>query len=260
MATTHYNFPTITGTDTIDGVNAINGLANSVDAALYGVQGQIPEGYSLPIAGTTSLGGVRGAGQIAVNPTTGDMSITPNSVTSEQFQDSSITGAKIATSSIDSAQLSSSVLQQINQGTSAYAQNAAAPRIYGFDPYNQQGNMTAGVIYSNYVVSDACNMVTAKLALSGCAFNFAGGNTSTENQLATVGVIPQQYRPTTNFDSLCFVIGGNPNGVCLIYATINASGELGLYHTNYNIGNIPNTSGVYGTGLLCWYYGGVQQS
>ena len=35
MATTHYSFPTINGTDTIDGVNAINGLANAVDTALY---------------------------------------------------------------------------------------------------------------------------------------------------------------------------------------------------------------------------------
>ena len=38
MATTHYNFPTINGTDTIDGVNAINGLANAVDTALYQVE------------------------------------------------------------------------------------------------------------------------------------------------------------------------------------------------------------------------------
>ena len=37
MATTHYSFPTINGTDTIDGVNAINGLANAVDAALFQV-------------------------------------------------------------------------------------------------------------------------------------------------------------------------------------------------------------------------------
>lgn len=38
MATTHYSFPTINGTDTIDGVNAINGLANAVDTALYNVE------------------------------------------------------------------------------------------------------------------------------------------------------------------------------------------------------------------------------
>ena len=38
MSTTHYSFPTINGTDTIDGVNAINGLANAVDTALYQVE------------------------------------------------------------------------------------------------------------------------------------------------------------------------------------------------------------------------------
>lgn len=37
MATTYYNLPTINGTDTIDGVNAINGLANAVDSALHDV-------------------------------------------------------------------------------------------------------------------------------------------------------------------------------------------------------------------------------
>ena len=35
MATTHYDFPTINGADAIDGVNAINGLANAVDTALF---------------------------------------------------------------------------------------------------------------------------------------------------------------------------------------------------------------------------------
>lgn len=45
MATTHYSFPTINGTDTIDGVNAINGLANAVDTALYQVE---QEGGSTP--------------------------------------------------------------------------------------------------------------------------------------------------------------------------------------------------------------------
>lgn len=54
MATTHYSFPTINGTDTIDGVNAINGLANAVDTALYQVE---QEGGGTPGANsiTTSM-------------------------------------------------------------------------------------------------------------------------------------------------------------------------------------------------------------
>lgn len=50
MATTHYSFPTINGTDTIDGVNAINGLANAVDTALYQVEqegGGTPDANSI---------------------------------------------------------------------------------------------------------------------------------------------------------------------------------------------------------------------
>lgn len=41
MATTHYDFPTVNGTDAIDGVNAINGLANAVDTALYAVDAAV---------------------------------------------------------------------------------------------------------------------------------------------------------------------------------------------------------------------------
>lgn len=41
MATTHYDFPTINGSDAIDGVNAINGLANAVDTALYAVDAAV---------------------------------------------------------------------------------------------------------------------------------------------------------------------------------------------------------------------------
>lgn len=42
MATEYYSLPTINGADTIDGVNAINGLANATDAALRGVANSIP--------------------------------------------------------------------------------------------------------------------------------------------------------------------------------------------------------------------------
>lgn len=79
MATTHYSFPTINGTDTIDGVNAINGLANAVDTALYQVE---QEG-----------GGTPGA----------------NSITTNMIQDGAVTETK----------LDSAVTSKINQGVSA---------------------------------------------------------------------------------------------------------------------------------------------
>lgn len=79
MATTHYSFPTINGTDTIDGVNAINGLANAVDTALYQVE---QEG-----------GGTPGA----------------NSINTNMIQDGAVTETKLA----------SAVTSKINQGVSA---------------------------------------------------------------------------------------------------------------------------------------------
>ena len=79
MATTHYSFPTINGTDTIDGVNAINGLANAVDTALYQVE---QEGGSAPGA---------------------------NSITTSMIQNGAVTTEKLA----------STVRSQIQQGVNA---------------------------------------------------------------------------------------------------------------------------------------------
>lgn len=56
MATTHYSFPTINGTDTIDGVNAINGLANAVDTALYQVA---QEGGGAPGANSVNTAAIQ---------------------------------------------------------------------------------------------------------------------------------------------------------------------------------------------------------
>lgn len=260
MATTHYNFPTIVGTDTIDGVNAINGLANAVDSALYGVASGVPDQYELPIAGTTSLGGVRGAGQISVNPATGDMAINNNTVTGAMIQDAAIPGAKIVTGGINSAQLNQSILTSISQGVSAYTENHSSPRLYRFPDVSPKENLTAGVIYSAYTVSDACNLVTIKIALNNCAFNFSGGNTSADKPLVTIGTIPAQYRPTTDFSTLLFVVSAAGGGACLLNASVNSSGKVGLFHTNYNIGQTPSTSDVFASGVICYYYGTVAQS
>lgn len=260
MATTHYNFPTIVGTDTIDGVNAINGLANAVDAALYGVARDTPEPYELPIAGTTSLGGVRGAGQISVNPATGDMSINNNTVTGAMIQDAAIPGAKIVTGGINSAQLNQSILTNISQGVSAYTENHSSPRVYRLPDTRPKEGMTAGVIYSTYTVSDACNLVCIKVALDNCAFDFKNGNTSADEPLVTIGTIPAQYRPMTTFDTLLFVVNGTGEGACLMNASVNSSGKVGVFHTNYNIGQIPNTTDVYANAVICYYYGTVTQS
>ncbi len=141
MATSHYNFPTINGTDTIDGVNAINGLANSVDAALFGVAGEIPEAYTLPIAGTTSLGGVRGSGDISVNASTGDMTINSGTVTAgklatgavttDKLLNGAVTTDKMLNGAVTTEKLSSDVAAQINNGNNSWTQWSAAPVAIG---------------------------------------------------------------------------------------------------------------------------------
>ena len=141
MATSHYNFPTINGTDTIDGVNAINGLANSVDAALFGVAGSIPQEYTLPIAGTTSLGGVRGSGDISVNAATGDMTINSGTVTSgklatgavatDKLLNGAVTTDKLVNGAVTTEKLSSDVAAQINNGNNSWTQWSAAPVTIG---------------------------------------------------------------------------------------------------------------------------------
>ena len=141
MATAHYNFPTINGTDTIDGVNAINGLANSVDAALFGVAGEIPEAYSLPIAGTTLLGGVRGSGDISVNATTGDMTINSETVTAgklatgavttDKVLNGAVTTEKVLNGAVTTEKLASDVAAQVNNGNNSWKQWSAAPVTIG---------------------------------------------------------------------------------------------------------------------------------
>lgn len=141
MATSHYNFPTINGTDTIDGVNAINGLANSVDAALFGVAGEIPEAYTLPIAGTTSIGGVRGSGDISVNASTGDMTINSGTVTAgklatgavttDKLLNGAVTTDKVLNGAVTTEKLSSDVAAQVNNGNNSWTQWSAAPVTIG---------------------------------------------------------------------------------------------------------------------------------
>lgn len=122
MATSHYNFPTINGTDTIDGVNAINGLAKSVDAALFGVAGSIAQEYTLPIAGTASLGGVRGSGDISVNASTGDMALNDGTVTAGKLTAGAVTTDKVLNGAITTEKLASGVASLVSNGNNAWVQ------------------------------------------------------------------------------------------------------------------------------------------
>lgn len=60
MATSHYSLPTVDPDSTLSFPDAVNGLANSTDAVLHGVQvGFEKPKYTLPPATSETLGGVR---------------------------------------------------------------------------------------------------------------------------------------------------------------------------------------------------------
>lgn len=180
MATSHYNFPTINGTDTIDGVNAINGLANSVDAALFGVAGEVPEAYALPIAGTTSLGGVRGSGDISVNASTGDMTLNDGTVTASKLSASAVTTDKVLNGAVTGEKLASSVATQINNGNNAWVQWSGEARAIGTA---MSSNCTARA-WGN-VVTVACSGVSVL-----------------GNQKTQVGTLGAQYAPAVEITGL----------------------------------------------------------
>lgn len=212
MATSHYNFPTINGTDTIDGVNAINGLANAVDSALFGVAGSIPQEYTLPIAGTTSLGGVRGSGDISVNASTGDMTINSGTVTagklatgavtSDKLLNGAVTTDKVLNGAVTTEKISSDVAAQINNGNNSWTQWSAAPVTIG-------SAMSAGC--SAYAWGKIVTVVCSGVSLPGNA----------KTQIGTLGT---QYAPAVTTTGLVasFSSGSNRTG----YLQVDASGNV----------------------------------
>lgn len=173
MATSHYNFPTINGTDTIDGVNAINGLANSVDAALFGVAGSIPQEYTLPIAGTTSLGGVRGSGDISVSASTGDMSLNNGTVTADKLTAGAVTTDKVLNGAVTGEKLASGVATQINNGNNAWVQWSGETSAIGTA-------MTSGC--TAYAWGSVVTVECANVSVPG-------------NQKTQIGTLGAQYAP-----------------------------------------------------------------
>lgn len=252
MATAHYNFPTIVGTDTIDGVSAINGLANSVDAALFGVAGEIPQGYTLPVAGTTSLGGVRGSGDIAVNATTGDMRINPNTVGTNELQTGAVTNSILAVGSVGSGNLTSDVLTMTQQGAQAYTVVNAAPQLYRLPDYATGQYLTGGVIYSNYVVNPSSHTCQLKIDASGITLNLPATNTSLDSPLIALGTIPTQYRPVSDYATMIWTQSGRDGYEIVYFLGVSKNGAVGIYHVN---ASETRSGEMWSKGTLLYTYG-----
>lgn len=253
MATSHYNFPTINGTDTIDGVNAVNGLANAVDAALFGIAGDVPEQYALPIAGTTSLGGVRGAGQISVDPSTGDMAVVSNTIANSMLQAQCVSSSNVQSGSIGTAQLSGEVNTQLSNGSLAYTTVSARPVASSQPNYGAQGSMTSGVVYSNYVASEAAHMVSIKVSSVGATFNLPVTNTDETKMLAKLFTLPSSCRPSSVYSQLIHVVTGTDGKAINFFVTVNVNGDVGLTHVNYS--SQRNDVGFWGAGVISFFYG-----
>lgn len=202
MATSHYKFPTINGRDTIDGVNAINGLANSVDAALFGVAGKIPEAYALPIAGTTSLGGVRGSGDISVNARTGDMALNDGTVTAGKLTAGAVTTDKVLNGAVTSEKLASGVAAQINNGNNAWVQWSGETGAIGTA-------MSSGC--TAYAWGSVVTVECTNVSVPG-------------NQRMQVGTLGAQYAPPATATGL---VASTNNGVTRTgFLKVDASGNV----------------------------------
>lgn len=246
MATNHYSLPTIVGTDTIDGVNAINGLANAVDTALYGVAGQIPQDYVLPIATASALGGVRGGGEIAVNNANGDMSIAAGVVDNSKLAANAIGSGNIQPAAVTASKLSADVSSQLSAGYQASQSLAARPVRYGM-------NTTTGQLFGTYVVGAASHIVTMKISAQGARFELTNNNTSSTNPTFQFDPIPVAYRPTTTFAQLMAVQNITSTGHYSVYAFIRPDGVAGVYYTNWSAGTASNQQ-IYADCQLTWFY------
>lgn len=126
MATTNYDFPTITAEDAINGVSAINNLANAVDSALKEVDDKVSggEAYVLPPATTSALGGVIVGSGLTVDGS-GKIDATATPYQLPAATTSALGGVKIGTGISVGSDGTISVnktwlTQQINSAISAY--------------------------------------------------------------------------------------------------------------------------------------------
>lgn len=193
MATTHYSFPTINGTDTIDGVNAINGLANAVDTALYQVE---QEGGSTPGA---------------------------NSITTSMLQNGCVTSAKLdsslqsqissgadAAETANSAQsTANSALSQIGAITQTQTTGKGGTAIYVYNPntklvvirgYGSGIDINSGAGGSLGTIPS--NLRPARQYESGVIGNASGGGALLTLSANADGTILIRNQTTTNLNNV----------------------------------------------------------
>ena len=214
MATTHYNLPTINGTDTIDGVNAINGLANAVDNALYQVEESAGGGGSTP---------------------------GYNSINTAMLQDQCVTQAKLSTQVWNNIQTGVSAAGNASDALStAKSASQAAQRAE-----TAANSVKTAWEQSPHSIKQSFNGLTSTAYAWGniVVIQLAGeqvpGNTKTK-----VGQINPSYAPTQVITGTCasLATGAMRTG----YMQVDTSGAV---YVNMSTGS--STQEV-ATGVLCY--------
>lgn len=223
MATTAWKLPTINGTDTVDGVNAINGLANAVDTALTAVN-------------TTASGAATAASTAQQTANTAKTSAdTATKNASSALTAAQEAGDQAAEAQTTAAQASASAdTAKTNAANALATANSNKTRLDAKPMLYPQADKTigAGVVYSNYVYSSLANYVTCKAYCAGISFSAAS--------TVALFTLPSDRRPTAQFEQLIafngsgsLILGVNAQGVVSVTAsaagTYTANGILGFF-------------------------------
>ena len=214
MATTHYSFPTINGTDTIDGVNAINGLANAVDTELYRVA---QEGGSAP--GT-------------------------NSITTSMIQNGAVTNEKLSNGAVTSEKLNSSVQNNITQGTQAFTTLNLPGERTPITSWEDANGFTATAHNGFYVVYPSAKILVVKI-------NLQGSLNMSQNTPGTIctATLPSQYSVPYSYQNMCGLSTHPSDNLPIAYDISYDGNKVMLNATNYGARS-GVASGITVTGTI----------
>ena len=198
MATTHYSFPTINGTDTIDGVNAINGLANAVDTALYRVE---QEGGSAP--GT-------------------------NSITTSMIQNGAVTSEKLSNGAVTSEKLNSSVQNNITQGTQAFTTLNLPGERTPITTWQDSNGFTSTAHNGFYVVYPSAKILVVKINIQG-SLNLSQNTPGT----FCTATLPSQYSVSYSYQTMCGLSLNPKDNMPIAYDISYDGNKVMLNATNF---------------------------
>ena len=214
MATTHYSFPTINGTDTIDGVNAINGLANAVDTALYRVE---QEGGSAPGA---------------------------NSITTSMIQNGAVTNEKLSNGAVTSEKLDSAVQNNITQGTQAFTTLNLPGVRTPITNWQDSNGFTSTAHNGFYVFYPSAKILVVKI-------NIQGSLNLSQNTPGTIctATLPSQYNVPYSYQNMCGLSLNPSDNIPITYDISYDGNKLMLNATNFGARS-GDASGLTVTGTV----------